>query len=393
MNVNEILLGLLGRALFDSKFAFEAEDTPWEELFRECWAQAVDLLVFDAMTTEERAAMPRDLFRAWQGMALQRLMFNEQLYHEQGKILTHLQEAGIPCVVLKGSSCGMNYLNPSLRCAGDIDLLVGPKGAELARKVLEQMGYGTEDAPHPYHLHMRSKTHIVELHYEPAGIPQGKAGEALRALFDGAEQRAVNRSEIPVLPTYEQGISLILHKLEHIVSSGLGLRQLCDWAVFVNRQLRDEDWAKLESGLSDLGLLHFTKIVTRMCVEGLALPVESAPWCMEADRALADQLLADILRTGNFGSKENRYGQRLFTDANSGNRLTSLFRVGLQACWSHWPVCKKYPILLPIAPFILLVRYQRQRKNGERPPFRPYEMYRSAKERQALYASLRPFME
>lgn len=393
MDVNEILLGLLGRALFDSKFTFEIKDVPWTRLFMESRAQAVELLVFDAMTTEERAAMPRDLLEAWQRLALQRLMANEQLCYEQGKILQRLNEAEIPCAVLKGSSCGLNYLNPSLRCAGDIDLLVGSSGVELAREVLEQMGYESANEPHPYHVHMHSKTRIVELHYEPAGIPRGKIGEKIRVLFNGAECRTEIKAGIPVLPTYEQGISLLLHKLEHIVSSGLGLRQLCDWAVFVHRQLAVEDWERLEPVLKDLGLLHFTKIVTRMSVDGLALPVESVPWCMDADSFLAKQLLADILRTGNFGSKENRYGQRLFTDAKSGNRVISFLRVGLQTCWDHWPISKEYPILTPVAPFILLSRYHRQRKNGERPAFRPFEMYKGAKERQALYASLRPFME
>lgn len=36
--------------------------------------------------------------------------------------------------------------------------------------------------------------------------------------------------------------------------------------------------------------------------------------------------LTDTLYTGNFSCKENRHGQRLFTDARSSPRLTSFFQ-------------------------------------------------------------------
>lgn len=393
MDVNEILLGLLGRALFATEFTFDPKTAPWEELFAESQAQAVELLVFDALTGAERTWMPKEIASAWQFAALRRLGQNEQLRHEQEQVLGALKKADIHCAVLKGFACARNYPNSALRCAGDIDILVGKNGVEPAREALEAMGYIASEDPHPFHLHMKKGAQIVELHHEPAGIPMNAVGEALRQFFAGSEREAVLKSGIPVLPAQKEAMMLILHKLEHIVSSGLGLRQLCDWAVFVNHELSCDVWEELEPILERFGLLYFAKTVTRICVDALSLPEEKAPWCLDADEALAQQLLADMLRTGNFGRKENRYGQRLFTDANSGNRLTSFLKVGTQACRDHWPVCEKYPILLPVAPIYLLARYHQQRKEGKRPPFRPHEVYKSAKSRQALYAELKPFVQ
>lgn len=391
MDVNQILLGLLGRALFHAEFTFDAKTAPWEELFAESCAQTVELLVFDALTNNERALMSAGTASAWQRAALQRLGRNEQLRYEQGRILAALQKEKLSCVVLKGSSCAQNYPDPALRCAGDIDLLVGKEGLAPARKVLESFGYAAYEEPHPFHLHMRKGAQVVELHHEPAGIPDGEMGEALRCFFAGSEQQAPIQNTLPVLPVKEQAVMLLLHKLEHIVSSGLGLRQLCDWAVFVKSRLANEEWQRLEPILKDFGLLHFARIVTRICVEYLHLPKEAAPWCLDADRQLARRLLEDILRTGNFGRKENRYGQRLFTDANSSSRLTSFMKVGIQTCRNHWPPCERYPVLLPVAPVVLLARYRKHRQGGLRPAFRPQEAYKSAKGRQSLYAELKPF--
>ena len=151
-------------------------------------------------------------------------------------------------------------------------------------------------------------------------------------------------------------------------------------------------WEDLEPKLARFGILRFARVITRVCVEALFLPDEDAPWCMAADEKLCGALLEDILRTGNFGRKENRYGQRLFTDGRTENRLASLLRTGLETCHTHWPACKEHPLLLPAAPVVLVLRYRRQRKAGERPPFRPLAAYRGAGERQRLYHALRPFV-
>lgn len=240
-------------------------------------AQTVELLIFDALTGAERSAMPPELASAWQRAALQRLGRNEQLLYDQTQILAALKDAQIPCAVLKGSFCAQSCPDPALRCAGDIDLLVGKAGIATARKMLESLGYTASEEPHPFHLHMRKGAQVVELHHEPAGIPDGEMGEALRRFFAGAEQRAQTQNALPVLPVKEQAITLLLHKLEHIVSSGLGLRQLCDWAAFVHARLTAEEWQHLEPVLQDFRLLHFARVVTRMCVDGLYLPAGSAP--------------------------------------------------------------------------------------------------------------------
>lgn len=383
------LLGLLGRALFGRAVTLPP-DTDWQSLCREAGSQSVHLLAYDSLTEEERAAMPPDTAARWQQLALSSMWHNEQLLHEQQALLRALD--GIPCVILKGSSSAMCYPRPELRCAGDIDLLFFPADLERAEVILTGRGYQPPEGSHAYHRSMRRGAFAAELHFEPPGIPQGDAGAPLRAYFQNAAGEAVSRGGLPVLPEEKQAVLLLLHKLEHITSSGLGLRQLCDWAVFVHRAMTPALWRTLEPKLARFGLLRFALVITRICVEALALPEADAPWCMAADALLCRDLLEDILRTGNFGCKENRYGQRLFTDGQTENRLASLFRTGLETCRTHWPACQKHPILLPAAPAVLVLRYRRQRRAGKRPPFRPLAAYHGARERQKLYCSLRPFM-
>lgn len=388
---NRILLALLRRALFGCAVSFDASGVDWASLLKEARAQTVHLLVYDCLTDEERAAMPAEIVAWWHTAALRTLGKNEQLAWEQKKILTTLKEAGIPCVLMKGSSCARNYPKPELRCAGDIDLLFSAEGQKRAENLLQELGYSLQRGDHHCHTVIHCGEVVVELHFEPNGLPGGECGKMLQEFFAGVENRAENCGDLPVLPPCSEAVVLLLHKLRHITNGGLGLRQFCDWAEFVHGRINAEVWHELEFLLRQFGILHFAKLVTRLCVDHLGLPEESAPWCMEADSVAAQMLLEDLLRTGNFGHKEMRYGQRLFTDGGKGGRVASFFRVGIQTCRENWSPCREHPVLIPAAPFVLLGRYCRHRREGTRPPFRVRYMFRAAGQRQELYRELRPF--
>lgn len=380
-NTNCVLLGLLKRALFGEPFSFAEEDLDWAALLKDAKAQAVQLLLYDCLTAAERASMPQGIEERWRLSALQVFRKNITLAHEQEEILQTFRDVHIDCSVLKGSTCAKNYPKSELRCAGDIDLVVAKKDIRQAQALLESNGYVVKGKKCPWHIAMCRDNVIVELHFEPAGLPDGKIGEELKQYF----------RTLPRLDGCQEAVALLLHKLNHIRNGGLGLRQLCDWALFVKEQIDADVWKALEPQLRKFGLLQFAKVVTRLCVDYLGLDRAYAPWCMDTERDVVLALLEDILQTGNFGCKENRYGQHLFTDGGPGGRIKSLWRVGTKTCQAHWPVCKRYPLLLSVAPFLLVAQHIKLRCSGKQPPFHLFAAFHSAKPRQRLYQMLKPF--
>lgn len=397
-----ILLQLTGRALFDMPAAFDSAATDWEALYREARNQALPLLIWDAFTEEERACIPDAVATRWEQSALLHIMKNEQLLYEQTQVLQQLDAAGILCVILKGSASAACYPNPSLRVMGDIDLLVKPEQQREAVKVLQAHGYG-EVLEETHHCHMTiSKGEItVEVHWEPNGLLLNGNAESLREirrfLGDAVERRQFTDG-LPVPADDQQALILLLHKMEHFFLSGLGLRQLCDWAVFVGKKMNVSSaegrrlWETLRPRLAAFGILNFTGIMTRICIEYLGLPKSSAPWAMEYDAELSRKVAEQILREGNFGQKAEKYGERLFSNPNAPNRIVSLFRVMNDACQEYWPVCGKYPPLRLAAPFLLLGRYLRLRAKGQRPKVNLVKLYRQSGADQKLYQELRPFV-
>ena len=76
------------------------------------------------------------------------------------------------------------------------------------------------------------------MHFQPSGIPQGKAGVKVRKylsdLLPRSETKQTELGEITVPSTFHHGLIILLHMCHHLTGDGLGLRHLCDWAVFIN---------------------------------------------------------------------------------------------------------------------------------------------------------------
>lgn len=391
MNKTEqLLLDLLARGLFDAPRSFDPTTTDWAALLREAGAHTVIPLVYDSLRSEERDHIPADLLPLWQRSVMTTLWQNEQLAAEQRRLLTLLP---FPCVILKGSSSAMNYPKPELRCSGDMDLLLSPGDIEAAQRILCAQGYTPSEGEPGSDSHrvMCRGSFVAELHHAPSGLPNTPVGDALRDYFRDAPRNTILHDELPILPVDRRAVLLLTHSLDHVLTSGLGLRHLCDWAVFAARELSPGLWESLLPTLKQFGLHRFALILARACVEYLGLPPHLCPWCMDAPSAASRALMEDLLRSGNFGRKENRYGQRLFTDASAKNPMFSFLHTGIRVCREKWPVCQAHPILLPVAPFVLLWRYRTQRRAGTRPPLRPFHVYQGAADRQDLFRQLCAF--
>ncbi len=395
-NHEKALLDLLGRELFGATVEVPAEVLT-EDLFQESCHQAVAALAWQALTDSERAALPSEVKAKWRKRTLKQISKNQSLLNEQQSVLNLLSAEKIPCAILKGSSVACNYPEPLLRAFGDMDLLVPEGKQRRAVEMLQAVGYGEIlDEKHGCHYSVSKKKHIVEIHWEPNGInivADAEISEKLHAYFKNALQEIQARDGLPVLNTEYQAVVLLMHKLEHFLYGGLGLRQLCDWACFVYKQLSEEDFEKLRPTLEAFGLMEFAGIITRACCDWLHLPVEFAPWCMEYDENLAKDVLEEMVAGGNFGRKQKIYGKRFFEDYASSNRFTSALKTLAASCHYHWPPCKKHPILMPIGVIFNGARYLKLRVQGKRPALHPVKLFQESGPRQKLYQSLKPFQK
>ena len=162
--------------------------------------------------------------------------------------------------------------------------------------------------------------------------------------------KKIESASIRVPDEFLHGFILLTHLEGHLTLGGVGLRHVCDWAVFVNKFENDDFVNLFESRLKRIGLWRLAQALALIGVQYLGMPKKS--W-MGNDVRTATELLEDVLRGGNFGQKDEQSGyENMFISANdrgmTGNRLTQAFAKLNKKINSNWPAAKKFPLLYPV---------------------------------------------
>lgn len=309
----EILLSLLAYELFQKKPLIDASMVDWASVIDEGIRHAVTALLYPGM--RQITEVPEENLGRVRGAAIFAAEISESLLNSQQAVLTLLQERDIPCAVLKGTSVACHYPHPELRVPGDIDLLVDDENLEAVCDALEENHYVLAQKG-DMHICFQKHDLWVEVHRMVSTFPDNEKGEYTRKhMLDAlchVQTARIYGVSFPVLTGIYQLIALLTHMERHLTSAGIGLRQMCDWAITVHARREEIGEAELAL-LERCGLLRFAKIATKLSEKYLGLP--PCGWSADVPDALADALMRDILEGGNFQSQyQARPFSGVFTD-------------------------------------------------------------------------------
>jgi len=328
------------------------------------------------------------------------VIHNENLMESQDQIIRLFRESGIHCAVMKGSSVAASYPQPELRALGDIDLLIDPDMLGAACDILKREGYMQESGEHGFHIGFQKKEVAVELHFAISDMPDPKQAERIEELMQGALEnvawRSVDPYIFPMLTPERQALSLLLHMERHWVAGGIGLRQLLDWHTFVISN--DENaWRGIMPALAQSGLLRLAMVFTAACISYLGLDQGHAEWCLAAPKQLVNDMMADVLESGNFGSRlAESSTSRMFYDLDRQGG-TEPFLLGAlrnvnRNIRNRRPICAKVPILLPFFWVYFPLRYWVRSLLGLRLKQSTRKIVQIAATRKKLYQELRQLL-
>lgn len=278
-----------------------------------------------------------------------------RLMMAQDDVLTEFRQAGIPAAVLKGAAAAANYPQANSRSMGDIDLIVPPADFDRAFALLERLGW-ENDAPleiNPRHAgFQKAGCPEIELHRYFSTCTDKRQADFLDQTIYNAIPRAewtdVAGFSVPVLPPLENGLVLLAHVNQHL-GSGLGLRQILDWQMFVAAYLTDDLWERgFQHAAQQVGMEKLAITTTWLCRTYLGLQT-SATWFDSADAQLADDLLLYIMHRGNMGRKMERGTQATRIVMHSFRSPAALVRYLYTGGRSHWAPARKHAWLAPAA--------------------------------------------
>lgn len=390
-----VLLNLVANSLFNQNKNISFDNINKSFLWYEAKMQTVPLIALSKLDVGI-FANPENV----KDTLNQAFATNTKIDFEHTRIHKLMTQAKIPYTIIKGFACAAYYPDPLMRSMGDVDFLVNPSDVEKADEVLKNNGFELVKDSHDCHMVYTANGCRYEMHFEPAGIPRGKTGGIIREYLSdavsGAREINTELGAINVPSPFHHGLIILLHMCHHLTGEGIGLRHLCDWAMFVS-SITNEEFCKLfEEKLKNIGLWRFACILTQLCSEYLGCPPKN--WVGKSEPQLTRQIISDIFRGGNFGQKSpDRSHESLLLSAKNEesientSMLKQFFASANSIVYSNWKIAKKLKILLPLGWLFYGGRYLMRSFFGKRPKVRLKKVAKEATERKNIYAHLNLF--
>ena len=350
----------IGIGTSDGSFDFSRlSHDEWEDVLHESKAHAIGLLCFDS-TSSCVNLIPKDIYKQWLGHSAKVIANNIEVQSGQKWLVDLLEKNNIPYVILKGLSTASFYPDYEKRSCGDVDFITPPEFLEKTEKLLLQNGCIKDERHTDVHYVYNRAGITYELHFEISGTPDGIRGEIVKEYFSSIVSNFNKDEETSFKrPSVEHnGAVVFFHIIHHLLSVGIGLRQICDWTCFVNKTLNDKFWtSSFIPLLEKIGLKYFLMVLTSASVRymGISKPI----WLEMVDDEISNKFILEVLRAGNFGKKEKELAGTgiMFSKDRKNKTLSSKISTMLRTLNSTnhkvYPILDKAPWLYP---FVMLRR-------------------------------------
>ncbi|MDR0977239.1 MAG: nucleotidyltransferase family protein [Prevotellaceae bacterium] len=300
----------------DANLFTDLQPADWERLFYMARSQAVAALVFDGVATLPAAVRPpRTLYVQWAGLALQIERENCTLDAAIPRLFEPYRAAGLHPVLLKGQGVARCYPNPARRTSGDIDIYVGKKGIDTANNLLLAMGAVHTSEESDKHSGFSLDGVEIENHRLLAQMNAPRANRYLARMIrawypDNTDEVDIDGYVVHTPPATFNAFYIFQHIFQHILTGGIGLRQVCDWACVLHAYCAAIDSVQLALIFKKTGLLKAARALGYVAVHHLGLPSQCLPFTVDDMHREGERLLDDIFATGNFGQYDEAWRLR-----------------------------------------------------------------------------------
>lgn len=302
----DALLQLVRLGIGTSKEAKISKDIDWESVETFAEKQGMLGVVYDgiirlAEIAENADILPLTVKLRWMGKVIQEYEHRYVAYKKAEADLAAWYHAhGYRMMVLKGLACGVDWPKPEHRPYGDIDIWLFGKQEEADKEMVSSFRFQDPsfkiDNSHHHHTVFQWQGFTVEDHYDFLNVHHHKSNEELEALLKSLVFRvecleSVDSGELKVYlpPANFNALFLLRHAMSHFASTGMNLRQLLDWAFFVEKQGKEVDWEWLQGVLKKYGMEKMFDVINAICVEDLGFNlVESLGFSVRSSSSRAE---------------------------------------------------------------------------------------------------------
>ena len=280
----------------------------------------------------------------------------ENSHHAANTVIAYvsleLGKEGITPVLLKGQGIASWYPVPVIRQAGDIDLYVREYCAALP--VMERLfGMPSEVGTKHVTFHVGGSLDI-ELHKYTELLHDKKQNEYYQRISDEGTSNGLSAVILDGATVFTpedtfNAFYIFHHLWNHVRSMGMGMRQLCDWAMFLNAHAGKLDLQRLEGYLREMKLYDVWQVFGCAAVQALDLPPEAVPFYDESKAKRGARLVEFFLIQGDNAKFKHGRG-----DQGALKHKTGSLRF----------IHRRLRMMFPIFPGKALLQYVRDVENG-----------------------------
>lgn len=230
--------------------------------------------------------------------------------------------------VMKGIVCRSLYPQPEQRPSVDEDLLVAQE--ELPRYHEALLAYGLEPvnpdvcldtADEVAYCDTRRDLHL-ELHirlFDSDASAYADCNRFFSGVLSRTEELPIYDVPIRTLAPTDHLLFLLCHAYKHVLHGGVGVRQICDIALFTERFEKQIDWERIRCACEDLRLELFAAALFRIGESQFGVPIPDSFATLQVDEL---PLLEDCLTGGLYGAsdRDRQHSSTLTLEAVAANR-------------------------------------------------------------------------
>lgn len=320
----KLLLNLIKIALGKSTKCTLPNTLEWNILFDMSMKQCVPSVVLDGLNRslasepcqDDKGIGKRDKLK-WLSMVLN--MERQYTIHESiiAELAAFYREAGYQMMLLKGYGLSKYWPIPYHRPTGDIDIYLmhlNSEGKEKSRpawecadKLMTEKFGILVDKSHHHHSVFTYKGIMVENHFDFVNVHSHNSNRWIENEFKtlalkGNEEFTFDNGAKLLFPSPLLNCLFIArHNAIHFAAEHLNLRQLLDWALFVEKRHKDIDWNYFWNIAKKMGMEMFVLCMAFIAIRQLAfdkdvfhIPNEYEDF-QKCNHGLIDKVLDNIL--------------------------------------------------------------------------------------------------
>ena len=277
----------------------------WKDIQALAERQGLLAIVLDGIERlPEGQRPPQIVLLNWIGEVLQGYEARYNDYRLKiGELAKFYTEHGFKMMLLKGYGLSMNYPKPSHRPCGDIDIWQFGQQKEADKELslwLKDHGNPSRiDKGLHHHTVFTWGGFMVENHYDFVNIHYGHNNAELEEIFKALAKDDSNIVEIEGNTVYLPSANLhalfiLRHCMHDFASAEMNLRQVLDWAFFVEKHTKEIDWGWLSGVLDQFKMKDFFNCINAICVDDLGFDA-SIFQSVQFSPIMKEKVLNDIL--------------------------------------------------------------------------------------------------